>query len=75
MRLDAIAANRAITATVREFCALTGLGITTTYSLLNLGQIDSIKIGKRRLIVLDSYHKLIERQRDAASRNSSGDAA
>jgi len=30
------------------------------------GRLDSILIGKRRLIVLDSYRKLVERQRAAA---------
>ena len=63
MDTDTVTADRAITATVREFCALTGLGVTKTYELMGVGDLESIKIGKRRLIVMDSYRRLIERQR------------
>jgi hypothetical protein len=42
---------------------MTGIGRSKTYELLANGDLVSFKIGKRRLIVLDSYHRLIERQR------------
>jgi excisionase family DNA binding protein len=54
--------TRAITAPVNEFCVLSGLGRTKVYDMLDKGDIKSIKVGKRRLIVVDSYHKLIESQ-------------
>jgi hypothetical protein len=57
-----------ITAPVREFCALSGLGRTRVYELIGAGELDSITIGKRRLIVIESYRKLIERQRAAGQR-------
>lgn len=60
--MDSIA-DRVITAPVAEFCILSGLGRTKTYELLGSGQLDSITIGKRRLIIIDSYRRLIERQR------------
>ncbi len=60
--MDTIA-DRVITAPVAEFCILSGLGRTKTYELLGTGELDSITIGKRRLIIIDSYRRLIERQR------------
>jgi hypothetical protein len=59
--MDSIS-GRIITAPVGEFCALSGLGRTKVYEMLGEGLLDSITIGKRRLIVLDSYRRLIERQ-------------
>jgi len=60
--MDTIA-DRVITAPAAEFCILSGLGRTKTYELLGTGELDSITIGKRRLIIIDSYRRLIERQR------------
>lgn len=54
-----------ITAPVKEFCALSGLGRTRVYELIGSGELESITIGKRRLIVLDSYRRLIDLQRAA----------
>ena len=54
--------DRIITTPVGEFCRLSGLGRTKVYELLGDGTLTSITIGKRRLIVLDSYRSLIERQ-------------
>jgi len=51
-----------ITATVPEFLRRSGFGLTKLYELLGSGEIQSIKIGKRRLIVIQSYHDFIERQ-------------
>ena len=55
-----------ISASISEFCALSGLGRTKVYELLGNGSIDSFYCGKRRLIILDSYHRFVERQRAAA---------
>jgi excisionase family DNA binding protein len=51
-----------ITAPVKEFCDLSGLGRTRVYELIASGELESITIGRRRLIVLDSYRRLIERR-------------
>jgi excisionase family DNA binding protein len=59
-------AHHPITATLGDFSRLTGLGRSTIYALLNERRLDSIKVGKRRLIVLDSYRRLVEAQRGAA---------
>ena len=52
-----------ITAPIPAFCRLTGLGRTKIYEMLADGSLDSITIGKRRLIVVELYRRLIERQR------------
>jgi excisionase family DNA binding protein len=48
-----------ITATIPEFCRVSGLGRSTTYELIDDGQLKSIKVGKRRLIVLASYKQMV----------------
>jgi excisionase family DNA binding protein len=58
--------DRVITAPVAEFCILSGLGRTKVYEMLGDGSLKSIKLGKRRLVVLDSYRELVERQLAAA---------
>jgi excisionase family DNA binding protein len=49
-----------ITATIPEFCRVSGNGRTKTYELIAEGKLKSIKIGKRRLIVVDSYRRLVD---------------
>jgi hypothetical protein len=53
-----------ITATIPEFRRLSGIGRSRIYQLLDGGELESVYIGSRRLILIDSYRKLIERQRD-----------
>lgn len=72
---DAMNAHHPITTTLIDFSRLTGLGRSTIYALLKERRLDSIKIGKRRLIVLDSYRSLMETQRGAASENGKPEAA
>ena len=52
-----------ITATIDNFCDISDIGRSRVYELLDAGEIESIKVGKRRLIIIDSYRRLIERQR------------
>src|SRR5271169_2833398 len=53
-----------ITATIPEFRRLSGIGRSRIYELLDAGELESVYIGSRRLILIDSYRKLIERHRD-----------
>jgi hypothetical protein len=57
-----------ITAPVNEFSRLSGLGISTIWNMVRSGELDSITIGRRRLVVIDSYRKLVERQQAEAHR-------
>ena len=43
-----------ITVTIPVGCRVSGLGRSTIYRLLDAGEIDSVKVGKRRLIILAS---------------------
>jgi hypothetical protein len=54
-----------ITCTIKRFIEISGLSNTTVYGLLNRGEIESVSVGRRRLILLASYRKLLERQRGA----------
>lgn len=50
---------------VADFCVMLGVGRTKAYQLLNfyepLGEVETTKIGRRRLIVRSSAEKLIKR--------------
>jgi excisionase family DNA binding protein len=52
-----------ITCTVREACAATSLGRTKLYELIGNGAIDTITIGRRRLIVVSSLLALFNGRR------------
>lgn len=52
-----------ITATIKKFVELSGVGRSKTYELLADHSLESIYVGGRRLILIDSYLALIERQR------------
>jgi hypothetical protein len=56
-------ANDLITATISEFRRISGIGRSRIYELLDDGEIESVHIGYRRLILLDSYRRLLDRQR------------
>lgn len=52
--------DQRMTATIPEFCQLSGLGESTVYKMIKEGRLDSFLVCKqRRLIVLDSYRRLI----------------
>jgi len=40
-------------------CALTNLGKTKVYELINDGRLDTISIGRRRLVKVDSIYRLL----------------
>src|SRR5437879_4375713 len=41
-----------ITTTIRHFTELSGIGRSKTYEMLDAGQLDSVHVGTRRLIVV-----------------------
>jgi hypothetical protein len=47
-----------ITATIKGFMALSGLTRTEVWRLRRDGKLRSVKIGKRVMIILDSYREL-----------------
>lgn len=48
-----------ITTTISRFCEMIGIGKTKTYELINDGSLETIKLGRRRLILMRSVRKLI----------------
>lgn len=50
-----------ITCTIPEACEVTSLGRTKLYELIGKGQLDTITIGRRRLVVVRSLLKLFGR--------------
>ena len=64
--------DRHITMPVPQFLHAAGFGRTKLYDLLASGELESVVIGRRRLIMLDSYRKLIERQLIVTSANRAG---
>lgn len=47
------------TLTVRQTCESTGLSRTTIYNLIANGSLKSIKVGRRRLVRIDSLQTLL----------------
>lgn len=71
-----ITPDQIITATIPDFCQMTHLGRTHVYEMMHSGKLQYIKMGKRTLIVVDSYRRLIERQlREGVPPDHSTDAA
>jgi hypothetical protein len=50
-----------ITATVTQFRQLSGLGNTRVYELIAAGELATVAVGKRRLVIIASYHAMLER--------------
>ncbi len=46
-----------ITVSIPTGCSMSGLGRSTIYRMLDAGEIESVKIGKRRLLILASLQK------------------
>ncbi len=49
-----------ITVGIREACEMSGLGRTTLYGLIQDQKIDTIRVGGRRLVKVDSLRALLE---------------
>lgn len=52
--------HQRISCTVKEAYAASGLGPTTIYALIATGELESVKVGRRRLIRVPSLRRLIE---------------
>jgi hypothetical protein len=55
--------NDPITATVEGLCQLSGLGKSTIWALIAKNELDAISVGHRRLVIIESYRRYVERQR------------
>ena len=50
------------TATIAKFQAISSLSRASVYRMINRGDLRSITVGTRRLILLSSWHQLIAKQ-------------
>jgi len=58
--------NFQITAPIGPFCRDNGLGRTKVYELIGVGEIESVTIGRRRYIIVQSYIDFLRRQAQSA---------
>jgi hypothetical protein len=58
-----------ITTTISEFRRLSGIGRSRIYELLDAGELGSVHLGARRLIVIDSYRRLLTKLKAAEAEN------
>lgn len=50
------------TASISEAAKLLSLGRTSIYALINTGRLETVKIGRRRLVKVTSIQRLLEQQ-------------
>jgi hypothetical protein len=58
-----------------RFCEYSGMGATSARELFRHGEIDTVVVAGRRMIIVESYHRYVERQREKpqdARRNRAG---
>src|SRR6516162_9929943 len=58
--------NFQITAPIGPFCRDNGLGRTKVYELIGHGEIESVTIGRKRYIIVQSYIDFLHRQAQSA---------
>jgi hypothetical protein len=62
-----------ITSTVTQFIRRSGLGRTKVYEMLAAGELESAKLGATRVILEESYRRLLERYRVPPKRLAAAD--
>jgi len=60
---NATIATDIITSTIPNFTRRSGISRSQVYVLLERGELESAKVGGSRLIIEDSYHRLLDRVR------------
>jgi excisionase family DNA binding protein len=60
-----------LTVTVAEARRLTGLGLTSLWELIAKKKLESVRVGRRRLIVFESLRRLLTPNDDQITRRSS----
>lgn len=48
-----------LTASINDTAKALGLGRTSVYSLIQSGKLETVKIGRRTLVKVESIHRLI----------------
>jgi excisionase family DNA binding protein len=58
--MSKLTSTKPISVTVKTAREITGLGNTTIYELIKRGELKTVSIGRRRLILYDSLESLIK---------------
>jgi hypothetical protein len=53
----------AITVPVARMAQMAGLSEWTIWGMISRGELESVAVGRRRLVIVDSYRRLIEERR------------
>jgi predicted DNA-binding transcriptional regulator AlpA len=57
-----------LTVPLGEFVELSGIGRTAVYKMMQSGELKSVTLGKKRMVIVASYRELLERaMREQAS--------
>jgi hypothetical protein len=56
-----------VSVTLQESCRLSGLGLSKIYAAISDGTLESVTIGKRRLVMYHSLRRMIEAGRSLPS--------
>jgi len=48
------------TAQIKDACRMSGIGRTVLYDLMTRGDVKSVKIGRRRLVLVDSLKQYVK---------------
>lgn len=57
-----------LTVRIADATKMLGIGRSKLYELIGAGEVETIKLGTATLIIVESIHALVERQRGRASR-------
>jgi hypothetical protein len=60
--------QRPITVTIANARYISGLGNSTIWKLISEGRLDTVNIGRRRLVLYDSLEKLLSPKADGVVR-------
>lgn len=71
MKSHDIPIQQRMTCTVREACQASGLGKTKLYELIGNGRLDTMRVGRRRLVKVQSLSGLLSVGADAQSGRAS----
>jgi excisionase family DNA binding protein len=64
---DAPEGARRLAVSVKTACELIGVGNTTMWALIKEGRVQTVRIGRRRLIIYASLERLLSLEHGAAS--------
>jgi excisionase family DNA binding protein len=62
--------QEAITLSIPDAASTLGIGRTSLYGLLRAGELETVQIGGRRVVVADSIRNYVDRLRDEQNRRS-----